>query len=127
MVDEYKAIHYRSRKMEPWLQLVHPSQSEDKWWITSNNLSQLEEHSIEAIFQRTDIRAVVAMHDCNSQGREYLRCFTWLNGDDTRYLNILTANSRNYVQSYRNAQSLFGDSDFWLILPTVKCEVVVIG
>ena len=104
--------------MEPWLQLVHPSIGpEVKWWITSNNPNQLTEESFEAIIQRTDIRAAVIMHDCNSQGREYLRCFSWLKGDDTRYMNLLTAKPIDFFHSHRRAKSLFGDSYFWLIQP----------
>ena len=103
--------------MEPWLQLAHPiTGPEDKWWISSNNPKQLKDQNLDDILQRKDLRAAVIMRDCNSQGREFLRCFTWLS-DDTRYMNLLTSRPLDYFLSHKRATSLFGDSYIWLIRP----------
>lgn len=56
------------------------------------------------------VQAIVVMHDCSSQGREYRRCFAWI--ANKRYMDIFPADK----SKIEGATSLFGDDQFWLIL-----------
>ena len=76
--------------------------------------------SFEEILRLYDLHAIVVMCDCNSQGRTYWRCFSWL-GDGVRYMNIVPAKSLYYFKLWSepgfSVTTLFGGDDFWLIRP----------
>jgi len=108
---------------DPWQNLEHPRacDPENRWWLTSTNPYQRSSTSFEELLRLDDLRAVVVMCDCNSQGRTYWRCFSWIGDDGVRHLNILPAKSLYYFKLWSepgfSVTTLFGDDDFWLIRP----------
>jgi hypothetical protein len=97
--------------MFPWLFLQHPSTNPPyKWWLTSSTPASLEVSSLEEMRKVPGIQAIVVMHDCSAQGREYRRCFAWI--ANKRYMDIFPAD-KNKIEG---ATSLFGDDQFWLII-----------
>lgn len=101
-----------------WTSLCHPMTCPvDRWWLTSANLDQLPATSFEELVA-TDSDAIVVMYDCNSQGREYWRVFSWR--AHKRYLNIVESRARDFFLTWVpppgiTVRSLFGDQCFWLL------------
>jgi hypothetical protein len=106
-------MEHTPKNMSPWLLLEHPAKNPTyKWWLTSTTPASLNVRSVEEVLKVPGVQAVVIMHDCSSQGREYRRCFAWI--ANKRYMDIFPADK----SKIEGAVSLFGDDYFWVITPS---------